>query len=64
MEGLAEGTMPSAHGTPMGKFSCKAHIDLSLYLTEGYVCRMTKEGADINLSLYWPSHTHGGGKLF
>jgi hypothetical protein len=34
MEGLAVGNKPSAHGTPVGKFSYKTHVDLSSCLTE------------------------------
>jgi hypothetical protein len=49
MEGLAEGTEPSARGTPVGKFSCKTHTDLSSRLTEGYMCRLTEEDTDTKL---------------
>jgi hypothetical protein len=34
MEGLTEGDEPLARSTLEGKFSCKAHADLSLRLTK------------------------------
>jgi hypothetical protein len=34
MEGPTVGTEPSTHGTPVSRFSCKTHADLSSRLTE------------------------------
>jgi hypothetical protein len=49
MEGLAKGTEPPTRGTPKGKFSCKAHTDLSLRMTKGYMWKMIEE--DVNTKI-------------
>jgi hypothetical protein len=49
MEGPVVGTEPSARGTPVGRFSCKSHADLSSRLTEGCTFSLTEELADVKL---------------
>ena len=49
MEGMAEGTESSAHGTPVGNFSYKNHTDLSSRMTEGYMWILTEEDENENI---------------
>ena len=49
MEVSAIETEPSARGTLLGIFSCKAHVDLSSRLIEGFTFSVTEELVDVNL---------------
>jgi hypothetical protein len=39
----------SAQSSPVNGFSCKAHTDLILHLTEECKCSLTEEDADVSL---------------
>jgi hypothetical protein len=46
MEGSTMGTELSTRGTPVRKFSCKTHVDMSLCLTEEFLHNMTERASN------------------